>query len=552
MKTVNLLAAGVLAAAFTGLAMAPLTRSGLHLDTRAAGGARPLGQTLLALGVRPEPGFGPGPAAPRPEPAELPESPLDVQIASATRLPAPLKWQALKRLVEAFPAEPAVHATLLRFACKNGGSVGIGRTDETAPLLSEPVGTSGPGSGSDPDDIAWMRRSAAAGERLDPDNAYFPAMAAIAAFAARMDDDAYAALRRAAARPAWREYIDVEAWGALHRAERLYGPQSSVESTARLGVILFPHYAQLRAMSRLVAAQALAAELSGDRETGLERRRLIWQLGATMRREAAPVIGGLVGMAITQSAALRPGGAPLPGDRGSAAGRDAAAQTLETYLNRWGKPGEAAAWRTEQDAQATVRRLVAKDTAAYPLDGATMAQGGLRLVLGEVLLSGVLLFSVLGAIGHLLPVLGRRLGRGAVVATLGFYGVGVGLLGWNAWGNLRDIQACVGVFSSLEDTPAARVAGDATVLLANLAILAAVVPVLVPALACAVAALRCRPVGRILRAAALPMATVLTLVYGAHLIDRAHHDLQAQRALEPFLIHEGRARAAALGTAWPD
>ena len=49
-------------------------------------------------------------------------------------------------------------------------------------------------------------RDAAAGERLDPDNAFFPLMRSVGLFAEHRDDEALAAIQRAGAKPRFQEY----------------------------------------------------------------------------------------------------------------------------------------------------------------------------------------------------------------------------------------------------------------------------------------------------------------------------------------------------------
>ena len=264
MKRWNLLAASTIAATFVLLAVLPLTKNALRFDTQLAAGRPILGSTLVDMGLRQAdmPLGGIGPILSTVRETQVPHSPeLPVRIAEAMQLSGRMKWDAFQRLVSDFPESPAGHAALVRIACRNGGSVGVGHSAEQEELSPTPSRTVSHGGEADPNDALIMLRSCEAGERLAPDNAYFPAIATIAHFALGHDSEAQTALHRATTKPRWYEYIDIEAAGRVRRAEQRFGPQNSLTQTASYAGILFPHYAALRGMARVVTAQAMQVRL---------------------------------------------------------------------------------------------------------------------------------------------------------------------------------------------------------------------------------------------------------------------------------------------------
>ena len=92
-----------------------------------------------------------------------------MRLANAVQLSGRVKWAALQALVMEFLESSAAHATLVRMACKNGGSVGVGhnelQAELSAPSANQYTGYKSPEEAAD---AAIMLRSCEAGERLDP------------------------------------------------------------------------------------------------------------------------------------------------------------------------------------------------------------------------------------------------------------------------------------------------------------------------------------------------------------------------------------------------
>src|SRR5579862_8845938 len=127
--------------------------------------------------------------------------------------------QRLRAMEQRFPDRPSVYANALRFACLY--EVVIQR-NEPAMLVGD-SGLAGDVRGSpgipSPEQLAAFDRDASSGERLEPNNAYFPIMRAVGLFAARRDKDALAEILRAGSDSSWHEYWNDELDGECRTQE---------------------------------------------------------------------------------------------------------------------------------------------------------------------------------------------------------------------------------------------------------------------------------------------------------------------------------------------
>jgi hypothetical protein len=570
MKHGNVLAASLIAATFAILALSPLTRNALRFDARMAAGKPILGGVLTDLGVKqsemPFGGFGPRLSAGR-EDGAVPSAELSVRLASAMHLTGRTKWAALQQLVADFPESPAAHAALARIACKNGGTVDVGHSAEQEELFARDASASAaptrhrknPG---DPRDPYIMLRSCAAGERLDPDNAYFPAMAAIAHYAANQDMAARAALHRAANKPLWREYFEVEAAGRVRRAELLQGPQNSLTESATLAGMLFPHYAGLRSMARVATVQAMRREIAGDIEGGLALRRDVARVGETMRSQSSSLIGNLVGTAIVGVSEQRPGGTPLLPEN-EAEGETYQSRThlqfLE-YLARHGAWDERDLWMGYSARGKETREIVRRASFVSTFGAPTLFQTQWRLMANLLLLGAATLLCLLGGIALLRPCLGAGWGRAASAVSVTAFIVLLLWGVWNALGNLRDILAFGSLIQGLSGdsaTDPALALAEKEMLLRALytegsLCLAALLtlPIYLTAVALS-AKRRAVPMSLLLSRWTLPLAALFTLAYAAHLTAFSLRERTVRAELQQVIAHEGRYVAEKLGKAWP-
>ena len=90
-----------------------------------------------------------------------------------------------------------------------------------------------------------------------------------------------------------------------------FGETGALPRVAIAAAVLLPHYAQIRAMSRVAVADAMQVEMAGHLDQGVDIREDVMRLGGLMRAEARTLIGGLVGSSVAIGALQRPAGAKL-------------------------------------------------------------------------------------------------------------------------------------------------------------------------------------------------------------------------------------------------
>lgn len=217
---------------------------------------------------------------------------------------------ALRGLEARFGDTPSLYANILRYA--SIGEIGIGEQPADWALggLAPPSQPQVHETPSSPAVLAAYDRDAAMGERLDPNNAYFPFMRAYGLYAANKNDQAVAELLRAGKDTKFDDYSPDEVEGDWKLSQDLIGGQDALVRLAFEAALLFPHYAKMREVARVAAYQAMLEEQSGNSDQGLAIRNALMHIGSLMRAQSNSFIGTLVGIAITGIAMARPGGAP--------------------------------------------------------------------------------------------------------------------------------------------------------------------------------------------------------------------------------------------------
>ena len=203
-----------------------------------------------------------------------------------------------------FPGDVALQAAALRFGLEQASPgkrpENYEGSKEPAPVYVSPKDS----------DVAALLEVAERGARLEPENAYFPACKVAVLLAANRDDEALTALHESATNTTWDEHIPDEIRAKWQQMEQRQGKSPALSRVAISASILYPHYAQLRAMARVVQAKVIAKEQAGDLQGGLALRTEMMALARHLRNDAPNLIGNLVGMAIHSIATSRPGGAP--------------------------------------------------------------------------------------------------------------------------------------------------------------------------------------------------------------------------------------------------
>ena len=338
----------------------------------------------------------------------------------------------LHALATRFPDRPALYANLLRYEML--GKVHLERPEENL-LRGLPLNHKYRiGHYNAPADLAAFDADAAAGERLDPDDAYFPLMRAVGLFAGFRDAEGLAAFRRASLKPSWREYgaDEVEARWCLH--EEAFGDPGELGRVNIAASFLLPQYQQLRALARLTLVKAVQQEAAGHREQGLQLREALRRCGDLMRARSTFVIGALVGNALCAIATDRTGGmtqdaAPDPvSDQQMWQGLDA----YRVYATRLGHPEFAAREQAEAAAGYQMNAIVRMDD---PARLSQLDQPFLSLtrwwLAGLAVLANILWLLLLGGLAAGIARLGREAGGRPAwdwMAVLGRIGAACGLL----------------------------------------------------------------------------------------------------------------------------
>jgi len=296
--------------------------------------------------------------------AERHPNDLQVQLANAvlgegSNFNSKQKIQQLRALEGRFADRPALYANILRYEAL--GWVRANHQVEQCDLTGTPPPTKLTQT-VDEAEYAAYDRDAAAGERLDPDNAYFPFMRAVGLFGARRDDEALAAIARAARKPQWREYYNEELKGQWRLQDEASINNSALFHSLSAAALLFPQYAQMRGAARVTIYLAMKAEQAGRIDEGLALRKDILRIGSLMRSQAGSLIGPLVGIALAQHAIARPAGA-LPinetSEKKAEENRAKLRRQFDDYLARVGRTTEMDAFHAEQQADDEVRDLIA-------------------------------------------------------------------------------------------------------------------------------------------------------------------------------------------------
>ena len=210
----------------------------------------------------------------------------------------------LPMMAQRFPDSVALQAAALRFGLDQASP---GKRPENYEGSKKPAPTYVPPKDSD---VVALLEVAERGARLEPENAYFPACKVAVLLAANRDDEALTALHESATKTAWDEHIPDEIRAKWQQMEQRQGKSPALSRVAVSASILYPHYAHLRALARVVQAKAIAKEKAGDLQGGLLLRTELMAIGTHLRNESSTFIGNLVGMAIHSIATSRLYGVP--------------------------------------------------------------------------------------------------------------------------------------------------------------------------------------------------------------------------------------------------
>ena len=473
--------------------------------------------------------------------------------------------EQLRTVAKKFPDHPEILAATLR--AESQGEVLVHRADAMQFLENRPAPKTGTVAGKQKvSDAAAVKRfidQCLVGERIDPDNAYFPLLRAMAYTEVHQDKDAFNALHLAAGKKLWREYIPEEfiANRAVNRA--MYGRTGLIPEMSISAAILFPHYSSMRELSRVVAAEAIRREMQGRFAEGIVLRRDLFDVSERIRNESTTMIGSLVGGAMLDTSRMRPGGMlPVKAKQTRNDGPTAEEAKVARELNRKRfmdfatKHGEAAfAERAIESAKLgdEIRETSQKgmDRGVYGMELIT------RLVIGQgvglILLSNLVWMLILGAITGAVVrsprfVAGNRLAPGPFVASVA--GIALAMVVSGAVTGMS-VGYTVGALNGMTGE-----AGSFLPMAALAAGLVLALPTLLTVILSIWAALNkrasfTRTITGGFAAIALPAAALMALAWVGVVYYSAGLDAQGSAELVEMLQHEGQYIFRIMGKKWP-
>lgn len=487
------------------------------------------------------------------------------QVDAQGALSSQERAEQLRTVANKFPDHPEILAATLR--AESQAEVLVHRAEASQFIENKPA----PKTGSvvvkpKISDAAAVKRfidQCLVGERIDPDNAYFPLLRAMAYTELRQDKDAFNALHLAASKKLWREYIPEEfiANRTVNRA--MYGRTGLIPEMAISAAIVFPHYSSMRELSRVVAAEAIRLEMQGRVSDGMALRRDLFDVSERIRNESTSLIGSLVGSAMLDTSRMRPGGImPVKTKQTRSDGPTAEEVNVARELNRKRfvdfatKHGEAAfAARAIESAKLgdDIRETSQKgmDRGVYGMELIT------RLVIGQgvglILLSNLVWMLILGAITAAVVrsprfAAGNRLAPGPFVASVA--GIALAMVVSGAVTGMS-VGYTVGALNGMTGE-----AGSVFPMAAVAAGLVLVFPTLLTIILAIWAAVNkrasfTRTITGGFAAIALPAAAVMALAWVGVVYYSAGLDAQGSAELVEMLQHEGQYIFRIMGKKWP-
>jgi tetratricopeptide (TPR) repeat protein len=316
--------------------------------------------------------------------AERNPNDLPVQISSVllttphTEVP-----KRLQELLKRFPKEPTLLATILRHHCSRS--------------LRQMSAK----------EVATFERIAREGERVDPQNAYFPMMRAAVLFAAGKEEEALKALVQASKKSRWDNYAVAEAVGNLRLFETAFGRMNGVTKAVLAEIILEPDLAYLRSAARSAVERAIKLEREGKFDEGLKIRLTLIRCGKLIRETKGSSYAPLVGIAIAYIAAGRPRGKPhpqLPPQTDIAKASAVVRERFVSYLKEIGRWKEASWVEAELKAGAEMRSRIHEQLQRFNLQNFQDAALAVALnwALNLTILGAAILLAILGAVATLI------------------------------------------------------------------------------------------------------------------------------------------------------
>jgi len=477
---------------------------------------------------------------------------LQIAFAETNSGPADQTVIRLRALVPHFPESPALNATVLRYMCMS--QVKVDRDEEYLFTGDKPPNRPAGARVRVSDAYDTFDQLAAKGERLDPDNGFFPAIRAIGLFGRNMDIDGLAALDRASGKPRFEEYLSLEARGRWRLSEGAYGRRGAFSKIAVYAAILFPHYAKLRSAVRMAMFLAVEAEKAGRKEEGLAIRHSLMKLGSLLRSEAQPGIGSLVGIALSAISMGRPGGEPMLKSNAGISGEQSAHQRIDRYcdyLERIGRPDEAKWVRSQAKADALAREIIKKGMDLSPMAGKPIANLMMHWGACILLLTDIFWLTLMAVLSLLLARTRAASGIIPVLVPMVLF-AGLVAFTWNA--RATEMFATYGFvidnLTSGSNSPPKFSLPPAVIRVVTV-VAGLLVPLLVIIAGLVVKYSRKVSLSKALAATALPVVCLLVLLYCGEVVITMNQERKVDAGLDRMVQHEGPYLAEMLGRRWP-
>lgn len=478
------------------------------------------------------------------------------------------KITRLQGLIPRFADQPSLYATILRFTTQ--GKVRTTR-DEVSLFLPDSHGAA-PLHGkatfhSAPGDVEEFDRECIAGERLDPQNAFFPMMRAIGLFETHQDFAAINEIERAAACPGWTEYLDDEFNGQLALQSEAFGEPGPMPRATFAAAILLPHLASIRGAAKVAMYEAMEAEKAGHLSDGLQIRTAVRRVGSLMRSDSRNLIGSLVGISLVKVSMMRLAGSPVGPKTDifmDKASREVFLHDYDAYLSAAGATDERASVHAEIDACAKTRAITSAGLQKSVFETDAISVFELSLTDMITLSTVVWLAAIGGLICLMAAVAGSkpikripRIGRFSVVSvlTLAAGACLVAVL-------IQQAEGCVGTFARLsqllwftseDGNPSGHRALQLLCdgYLGIIAVIPVVTLITLGVLCLIWRAPLAAGVARGIRGCIVPLCSVLIIGYAVLAPITAAYERRLDSEFTESFTHEGRTMARLVGAEWP-
>jgi hypothetical protein len=224
-----------------------------------------------------------------------------------------------------------------------------------------------------PDDLKKhleeYERYAVAGEKLDPQNAYFSLMRAVGEFAALRDEDAINSIIAASKKTHYEDYVNDEMEADWRLSSEAFGDNSAALKSIIQGGVGSPHLAQLQALGRTAAAVAIKLELDRQFDKAIKLRIATAHCGKLIRSQSHTMPSALVGCDMTHEQIFRPGGAPVMVEDVNLSTAEREQQRVDAYFKYLSQHGQASevAWMRNELQQIALVKAIHQDAAGASL-----------------------------------------------------------------------------------------------------------------------------------------------------------------------------------------